>query len=311
VNATARRPKVHVAADDPSLTPHAGLLHVGELVSRIGLTGRIDDRLSLKQRARGLSPGEFLVSLAESLLAGGDCLSDLDALRRDEAGAPLRAVAEPPAPTPAGQYLRRFGLPDLWRLEEAVAEAGAALDAALGSSPGVVTLDCDSPHTEVYGQAKEGAGWSYEGKRSWKPLVVSWAERRRPLASELLPGNANPVARAPRLLQRAFRLIPDGATEVRLRADSGFYSAAVVRACRRRGVALLDLRPPHPGARSAIALSATFAIALRQRPNSGRKPLGPRSAPQRRRPHRTSERCRPGGCRGPHGPPRPPLPVTS
>jgi hypothetical protein len=109
-----------------------------------------------------------------------------------------------------------------------------------------VTLDTDSTHTEVYGRAKEGAGWSYEGKRSYQPLVVSWAERRRPLAADLLPGNANPLSRAPRLLQRAFRLLPPGATEVRLRADSGFYSAAVVRACRRRGARFSISAPRTP-----------------------------------------------------------------
>ncbi len=114
MNRTPRRPRVHVTADDPSLTPFAGLLHVGELVSRIGLVEGIDRRLAhLKRRRRGLSPGEFLVSVAESLLCGGDCLSDLDALRCDEAGSARRAVAEPPAPTTAGQYFRRFRLPDL------------------------------------------------------------------------------------------------------------------------------------------------------------------------------------------------------
>ena len=247
MNGTPKRPRIHVAADDPSLTPHAGLLHVGELVSRAGLVGLIDRRLSpLKERDRGLSPGAFLVSVAESLLAGGDCLSVLDALRRDEAGAAVRAVAAPPAPTTAGQYFRRFRLPDLWRLEEAVAEAGAALDAALGLAPGVVTLDCDSTHTEVYGRKKRGAGWNHEGRRTYQPLVVSWAERARPVAADLLPGNANPIARAPRLLRRAFRLIPEGATEVRLRADSGFYSAAVVRACRRRGVRFSISAPRTP-----------------------------------------------------------------
>jgi hypothetical protein len=237
VKTTARRPKVHVAADDPSLTPHAGLLHVGELVAATGLTHRIDQALpGFKRRNRGLSPGKFLVSVAESVFVGGDCLSDVEALRRDEAGAALRAVAEAPAPTTAGQYFRRFRLPDLWKVEEAVAEAGNALDRMLGLAPGVVTLDADSTHTEVFGAAKQGASWNYEGKRTYQPLVVFWAERGRSLVADLLPGGAQPKARAPRLIARAIKLLPEGATEIRLRADSGFYSAEVIKACRRRGI---------------------------------------------------------------------------
>ena len=58
--------------DDPSLTAHAGLALTGELVARIGLIEGIDAALGhLKSRRRGLSPGEFVVSMAESVLAGG------------------------------------------------------------------------------------------------------------------------------------------------------------------------------------------------------------------------------------------------
>src|SRR5205823_9725364 len=67
VNATAARPKLHPGDDDPSLTAHAGLALVGELVARIGLVEGIDARLGhLKARRRGLSPGQFVVSMAES-----------------------------------------------------------------------------------------------------------------------------------------------------------------------------------------------------------------------------------------------------
>ncbi len=117
----------------------------------------------------------------------------------------------------------------------------------LGLHPGVVTLDADSTHTEVFGLGKEGASWNYEGKRTYQPLVVFWAERGRSLAADLLPGGAQPKARAPRLLARAIRLLPEGATEVRLLADSGFYSADVIKACGRWGVRFSISAPRHPG----------------------------------------------------------------
>src|SRR5437588_12628692 len=80
VNATAARPKLHPGDDDPSLTAHAGLALLGELVARIGLVEGIDARLGhLKARRRGLSPAKFVVSMAASVVAGGRHLSDVPA----------------------------------------------------------------------------------------------------------------------------------------------------------------------------------------------------------------------------------------
>src|SRR5438128_12497070 len=90
VNATAARPKLHPGDDDPSLTAHAGLALVGELVARLGLIEGIDARLGqLKSRRRGLSPGEFVVPLAEGVPARGGHLSEVERLRAEAAGAAL------------------------------------------------------------------------------------------------------------------------------------------------------------------------------------------------------------------------------
>ena len=46
--------------------------------------------------------------MAESMLAGGDFMCDLDTLRSDTAGAVLRAVPDAPAPTTFIALARRF-----------------------------------------------------------------------------------------------------------------------------------------------------------------------------------------------------------
>ncbi|MGH2847519.1 MAG: hypothetical protein ACRDL0_16130, partial [Thermoleophilaceae bacterium] len=97
-----RRPgRIVVRADDPALTPYAGLAVSGELARRLGLAELIDAELAgerrarpVKVRRRGLSPGELVVSLAESQLVGGEFFDHIEDLRADGAGAPLRAVAE-------------------------------------------------------------------------------------------------------------------------------------------------------------------------------------------------------------------------
>lgn len=237
MNATAARPKLHPGDDDPSLTAHAGLALVGELVARIGLVEGLDAHLGhLKSRRRGLSPGAFVVSMAESVLAGGSHLCDVGVLRADEAGASLRAVASPPAPSTAGQFFGRFALRDCRRLERASACAANGLDEALGLTPGTVTLDADSTTCQTFGAKKKGTGWSHAGVRGYQPFVISWSERRRFLAADLLAANNNPVASSPRLVRRALSLLPGGADGVRLRGDSGFYSADLMAECAKRGV---------------------------------------------------------------------------
>ena len=61
---------------------------------------------------RGLNASELIMSLAETVMVGGDHLVHVDQLRRDLAGADLRAVAAAaaPAPTTAGQLLKRLDI---------------------------------------------------------------------------------------------------------------------------------------------------------------------------------------------------------
>ena len=70
-NGARGRGRLVVRADEPSLTPYAGLAVVGDLARRLDLGGLIDGELSRERRARpvkvrrrGLSPGGLVVSLA-------------------------------------------------------------------------------------------------------------------------------------------------------------------------------------------------------------------------------------------------------
>ena len=72
-------------ADDPTLTGHAGLLLVRDLNSKLQLVARLDSAIErvrrFKCRRRGLSGGQMLVCLVESILAGGSHLAQRDPLR--------------------------------------------------------------------------------------------------------------------------------------------------------------------------------------------------------------------------------------
>jgi hypothetical protein len=120
-----------VRADDPSLTPYAGLAVSGELARRVGLAELIDAELAVERRARpvkvrrrGLSAGELVVSLAECQLVGGSFFDHVEDVRADRAGARLRAVAGTPSAPAALQNAKRFRRCHVQRIGRALARAG-------------------------------------------------------------------------------------------------------------------------------------------------------------------------------------------
>ena len=233
--------RVKIGHDDPTLTGHAGLLLTGELVRRLEVVETIEEAVNrvrqFKQRQRGLNAGSLMVALAETITVGGDHLVHLDQLRGDLAGAELRAVAATPAPTTAGQLLKRFTLGQCRAVVAAMAELGNRFDRQhelAASAP--VTLDMDGTLSEVYGRNKEMASFNHEGRRGFLSVLVTWDERRRILAADLLKGSASEKPGAAALLRRALQALPQGHGPVSLRVDSGFFAVELLEACRRQRV---------------------------------------------------------------------------
>jgi hypothetical protein len=251
---TIRQPRrrFELHADDPSLTPAAGLVVVAEAVRALGVIGAIDRAVGpIKRRRRGLGPGELLVGLAETLLAGGDFLVDLDYQRANRTGTRLRSLPPPPSTT-AASLARRFGQAHVAGIETAVAVLVARALGLLsarqrrtltGTRP---TIDLDPTEVEVHGAAKQGIGWNHLGQRTGRPLLATWAEAGVALAAELLAGDADPRPHAPGLLARALAALPPGLGRPRLRADSGFFDQHLAQA--------------------ALAAGCDFAICARRNP---------------------------------------------
>jgi len=238
VQITAPRPRLHISADDHRQTGFAGLLLPGELARSLDVVARLDSGVTgFKDRDRGAGAGELLVSLAETMLAGGNHLAHLDVLRKDEASAQLRCVAELPARTTAGQLLRRFGEAQVAAAMRVISAAGIGHDAHLELDPAApVTLDIDATTTEVYGRKKEGAVYNYKGQRSYQSQVITWAERNRSVAAKLLEGSAAEAPTAPDLIDAALSALPPDHGQVSFRADTAYYAMDVLHRCRDRGI---------------------------------------------------------------------------
>jgi Transposase DDE domain group 1 len=238
--------RIEFRADDPSLTPYAGLAVSGELVRSLRLVELIDAELAavdrvtpVKRRRRGLSPGGLVVALAESQLVGGECFDDVERVRADRAGALLRAVAEAPSAPTARQLAYRFCPSHIRAIERAQARVGNELDRLLGREVGEdVTFDLDGTETVVYGARKRGTGRSRQGHLGYNSFVVTWAQRGRALTSELKGANQARIkaVESLRMLGRAKRLLPNGHGKITVRGDNGFYAVELMIGCRKQGM---------------------------------------------------------------------------
>src|ERR687896_2379500 len=76
---------VEVTADGAGLVSHAGSALLARVADKLGLTGALSRRLAgLKRRRRGHDPGRVIRDLAVMLADGGECVSDLGAVREQQ-----------------------------------------------------------------------------------------------------------------------------------------------------------------------------------------------------------------------------------
>ena len=238
-------PRIEIVADDASLTPFGGSAVVGELVRRLELIPALDRAIEtapkvgglrpVKQRARGCSPGQLLVAVAESMLCGGDSMLDLERLRADEAGAELRAVAEVPAASTACQLARRYRRSHLRaprrRSRPARTHGRPAGPHAGGGDAG---LRLDRGRGLRAQQARRRR--QLPGPAGLSAAVVLVGPARPAARPELLAGNDSTRGEEPRRCCAARWLPARRPRPVAPLRFSGFYRVDLLADCRARGV---------------------------------------------------------------------------
>ncbi len=227
--------RIATGFDDGHLVADAGLLLPATLAQHLGLQQLFDDHVHLGANPGRAAAGAKALTLIMSALSGGDCIDDADALRAGATGTVLgHAVA---APSTLGTFLRSFSFGHTRQLDvvsrETLARAWAA---GAGPGPAPLTIDLDSTICETYGLRKQGGSrFTYTHVRGYHPLLAVAAGSGDVLHSRLRGGPANTARGAAGFLAETFGRVRDGGASgpLTMRADSGFYSAAVVRACRR------------------------------------------------------------------------------
>ena len=230
--------RIQITFDDRRLVANAGLLLPVTLAQHLGLRELVDHHLDLGNAPGRANPGDKMLTLVASALAGGDCIDDADVLRTGGTAQTLGCVVK--APSTLGTFLRSFRWGHVRQLDRVSRELLArAWSAGAGPGDAPFTIDLDSTICETYGLAKEGArDHGYTGKRGYHPLLAVAAGTGDVLMARLREGRANTARGAAHFLRETVgRVRYAGARgQLTVRADSGFYAHAIVAACRRMDV---------------------------------------------------------------------------
>ena len=215
---------LQVVADADRLTSRAGTALLSGLADRVGLTGALSQAMGgVRKRRSRHDPGRTLRDLAVMIADGGDCLTDLRALRDQ--------------PTLFGDVAsdatgwRALAALDTQRLA-AVRRARATARARvweLAGAPERMVLDLDATLVTAHSDKEQAAG-TYKHGFGFHPLLCYEATTEEALAGILRPGNAgaNTACDHVELLDRALEQLPQEAVGPGLlvRADSGGASHA-------------------------------------------------------------------------------------
>ena len=97
--------RIHVAFDDHRLVNNAGLILPATLALHLGLPQLVDRHLDLGDAPGRAHPGDKVMTVVASALAGGDCIDAADVLRAGGTAGAIGCVVK--APSTLGTFLFR------------------------------------------------------------------------------------------------------------------------------------------------------------------------------------------------------------
>ncbi len=236
--------------DDDHLVSCAGLVPVMTLAAQTGLSRLLADKVHIAEpriRSGAANPSPKLATLIAGMVAGADCIDDIDVLRSGGMTSLFDGVY---APSTVGTLLREFSFGHARQLESVLREHLVALCRRVELLPGAdarVFIDIDSLLRPVYGHAKQGASYGHT-KIAGKQILRKGLS---PLATTLSTPGSAPMIAGMRLRagktgssKGAGRMVAQAIVTARsagasgqilVRGDSAYGNRSVVKACRSGG----------------------------------------------------------------------------
>ena len=239
-----RHPLLHLESDPRGeITHYGGLVLAQQFVRRFQMAQRLDKALVLFKRHAPYHESDHVLALAYTLYVDGTCLEDQAVLQGSEAVRRMVGACRIPDPTTAGDFLRRFttrqdvaqlsGVTD--DIEEAVWSKLARKIRRRRKKHEYALVDLDGHIKPLYGVQKEGADFSYDGRWSYQPLVVSLAGSGECLKVVNQPGSARPSDAAAAALKEVLPRVKRHFRGAIVRGDTDFDRSDVFNAALDEG----------------------------------------------------------------------------
>ncbi len=219
--------KLKVEKSNSSLTSFAGLPLLTELAHNCGLIRAIDSVNKIWQRRHKYSTSDYIMSLALTIIAGGERLDDTRLLRADS-GISKLALSCIPAANTIGDFLRRFSNRDIAALAKAALKPMSFTLKTLQT----ITVDIDSSLIE---SDKENAAFTYKKFSGYNPMLAWLPEADVFLACLFRNGNSSPQSHILQTLKYCEKQIPND-KKLRFRSDSAGYQIDIMRHCHDNNI---------------------------------------------------------------------------
>jgi len=216
-----------VEKSDSALTSFAGLPIIADLAHSCGLIKQLNAINGLWKRRRDYSTADHIMSLALTLIAGGERLDDTRLLKNDAAVSEL-GVASVPSANTTGVFLKRFS----HRTIAALARAALVPAAFTLRRLKTATIDIDSSLIE---SDKENAAFTYKKFSGYNPMLAWCPEAEIFLACLFRNGNASPQSHILETLKYC-RDKFKADTHLRLRSDSAGYQLKIMDYCAAQNI---------------------------------------------------------------------------
>jgi hypothetical protein len=234
-----RHPLLHLESDRRGeMTHYGGLVLAQQFVRRFGVAKRLDGALRLFKRHAPYYESDHVLALAYTLYSDGTCLEDQSALQGSEAVRRLVGACRIPDPTTAGDFPRRFRTAhDVEQLSGVINEVQEAVWSKLArrvrrrrKKEEFALVDLDGHIKPLYGAQKEGADFSYDGRWSYQPLVVSLGGSGECLKVVNQPGSSRSSDAAAKAVREVLPQVKRHFLNALVRGDTDFDRSDIFNA---------------------------------------------------------------------------------
>jgi hypothetical protein len=275
---------VRVVFDDERTVANAGMLLPAVLADRLGIVALVDETVDLGDRPGAANAGRKVMTLISAMALGADCIDDCDLLRAGQTRAVLGHGVS--APSTLGTFLRAFTFGHVRQLDGVLAQSLVrAWAAGAGPNEQRLVVDVDSFVGEVYGYAKQGAGYGYTHKLGYHPIVATRAGTGEVLHIRARKGSANTARGALRFVEELIpRVARAGASGPKLlRADSGFWNQKIMTRLQSSGWTYsIGVRQQKHVAKAIAAISEQDWQTIEDYPETGQAQIAETTLGSRR-----------------------------